>query len=328
MTWRTVVGVAVLGAVGILGRVWGGSVSGSGRELVRRLVAAAAAALIGATTALAAVTQNAADAAPSPSAHASTARSGASTRPDPSGAAASALPAARLTASMAPAQGAPTSIIRITGTLTDSRGGPVDGASIAIQGSFDDVPRAFSATDRLGAFTAAIQVPPGTLPGAVTIRASLVGDTRFRPVSQTWRYTVVGPAGSPVPSAQNSGDSPGPSGSTPAGSGPVSPGALGSGTSGTAQQQDSADQSGLPQLPGSASPLAAGQQQNSPGPPGLVAALGGRTAVMAFLIVLGSLLALALIGWVIRGIARWIRRRRDGGLSDTGPRDGANDLFD
>jgi hypothetical protein len=234
---------------------------------------------------------------------------------------------------MAPAQGAPKSIIRITGTLTDSRGGPVDGASIAIQGSFDDVPRAFSATDRRGAFTAAIQVPPGTLPGAVTIRASLVGDTRFQPVSQTWRYTVVGPVGSPVPSAQSSGDSPGPSGSTPigsgpAGSGPVSPGALGSGTSGTAQQQDSADQPDLPQLPGSASPLAAGQQQNSPRPPGLVAALGGRTAVLAFLIVLGSLLALALIGWVIRGITRWIRRRRDGGLSDTGPRDGANDLFD
>lgn len=304
--------------------------SGSGRGLARRLVAAVTAALIAAAMALA-VTRETADAAPLPS------HSGQAGAPDRSATssapASSTLPEARMAASMAPSRGGPTSIVRITGRLTDAHGTPVDGASIAIQGSFDDVPRAFSATDRNGAFAAAIQVPPGTVAGAFTIRASLIGDTRFRPVSQTWRYTVVGPTRSPAPPAQGPAGSPAAISPGPGSADRSSPQAgttePASSAPGSAdQQQDPANQPGPPQLPGSASPLTAGGRQNPPKPPGLIAALGGRTAVVAFVIVLGSLLALALIGWIIRGIARWIRRRRDGTPSGTGPGDGANDLFD
>ncbi|MDN6812697.1 MAG: hypothetical protein L0L73_13140, partial [Acidipropionibacterium jensenii] len=93
------------------------------------------------------------------------------------------LPQARLAATMTPSSGAPGTVIRIAGRLTRTDGKPVDGASIAIQGSFSDVPRAFSATDRQGQFTAALQVPLGTAGGPATIRASLVGDTRYRPTS-------------------------------------------------------------------------------------------------------------------------------------------------
>lgn len=283
--------------------------------VMRRLVAAMAVLAIAITAATIPLIRDPARAAAAPAPTSPSASPSSSPNASPSS-----LAAARLTASMMPSQGAPESVIRIAGKLTDAHGKPVDGASIAIQGSFDDVPRAFSATDKSGAFAAAIQVPPGTAPGVVTVRASLVGDTRYRPASHTWRFTVVGPGGSATPSAQGST-------SSPAATGPGPASAASSGSAQQDQQEESTGQD-APGNPGSASPLAVGGQQNSPRPPGLVTALGGRTAVMAFLIVLGSLLALALIGWVIRGIARWIRRRRDRGLSDTGPSDGANDLFD
>lgn len=236
------------------------------------------------------------------------------------------LPAATLTATMTPAKGAPGSVIRISGTLTDSHRKPVDAASIAVGGSFDDVPRAYTASDAKGVFNAALQVPPGTPAGSYTIQASLVGDTRFRAVSQSWRFEVVAAPGA-TPS------SPGTDSSSAAG-GATQPGASSSAPDSSDPELQSAEPQStephdtgatVPQAAGSVLP--AGDQSDRPSPPGLLAALGGRTAVLTFVVVVACLLVLAGIGWIIRAVARWIHRRRHPEDADQGPEDGANDLF-
>lgn len=247
--------------------------------------------------------------------------------PSPAGPASSAatptLPAATLAATMTPAKGAPGSVIRISGTLTDSHRKPVDAASIAVGGSFDDVPRAYTASDAKGVFSAALQVPPGTRAGSYTIQASLVGDTRFRAVSQSWRFEVVAAPGA-TPS------SPGTDSSSAAG-GATQPGPSSSAIAST-DSSDPESQSPEPQITGTASPqagsvLPAGDRSDRPSPPGLLVAFGGRTAVLAFAVVVACLLVLAGIGWIIRAVARWIHRRRHPEDADQGPEDEANDLF-
>lgn len=221
------------------------------------------------------------------------------------------LPQARLAATMTPSSGAPGTVIHIAGRLTRTDGKPVDGASIAIQGSFSDVPRAFSATDRQGRFTAALQVPLGTAGGPATIRASLVGDTRYRATSQQWRFTVV--AGAATPSSP----SPQPTDTQTAGQDAEAvPDSSSTDVAG-------AGTSDIPS-PGAASlPASSGTAT----PPGVLDSFGGRRAVGIFLVVLGGLVALALIGWVIRALARLIHRIRHGRDPHQGSSDGANDLF-
>lgn len=267
--------------------------------------------------ALAAMTAIAMASGPAPAAAAPT------PAPSPAGPASPTLPPATLTATMTPAKGAPGSVIRISGTLTDSHRKPVDAASIAVGGSFDDVPRAYTASDTKGVFSAALQVPPGTPAGSYTIQASLVGDTRFRAVSRSWRFDVVAAPGAATPSP---GADPSSAAGRSAQTGP---------SSSATDSPDSSDpglQSPEPPDTGTASPqagsvLPAGDRSERPSPPGLLAALGGRTAVLAFAVVVAGLLVLAGIGWIIRAIARWIHRRRHPEDADQSPEDGANDLF-